>query len=110
MAEEVPVNREPLPGGELFAPVEAVLRRAVEERVFPGAAAGAGTPEGAVWQAGAGRLDYAAGRPADARTVYDLASLTKVIATTSVVMRLHEMGKLALDAPVQSPVPEFRGA
>ncbi len=42
-------------------------------------------------------------------TVFDLASLTKVIATTPAVMRLIERGQVKLDAPVKDYIPEFTG-
>ena len=42
-------------------------------------------------------------------TVFDLASLTKVIATTTVAMSLVDEGKLDLDAPVRTIVPGFGG-
>ena len=40
-------------------------------------------------------------------TLFDLASLTKVVATTSMAMLLYERGLLDLDAPVAAVVPEF---
>ncbi|HET8656910.1 MAG TPA: serine hydrolase domain-containing protein, partial [Longimicrobiaceae bacterium] len=43
------------------------------------------------------------------RTMYDLASLTKVVATTTAVMLLVEDGKMSLDAPVSLYLPEFSG-
>ena len=43
-------------------------------------------------------------------TIFDMASLTKVIATTTAVMRLVEQGKVAIDTPVSQYLPEFRGA
>ena len=42
-------------------------------------------------------------------TIFDAASLTKVIATTSCVMRLVERGKLRIDDPVVRYLPEFEG-
>jgi CubicO group peptidase (beta-lactamase class C family) len=42
-------------------------------------------------------------------TVFDAASLTKVIACTPAVMRLWEQGRLSLDAPVTQHIPEFKG-
>ena len=44
-------------------------------------------------------------RPADLDTIYDLASLTKVVATTTAVMLLWEAGKIDLDAPVARVLP-----
>lgn len=52
----------------------------------------------------AGHLDD--GTPIDGRTLFDLASLTKVLATVPVVLRLDEMGVLALDDPVVRFLPE----
>ena len=43
-------------------------------------------------------------------TFWDLASLTKVVATTPALMLLVERGKVDLDAPVARHVPEFNGA
>ena len=43
-------------------------------------------------------------------TVFDAASLTKVIATTTAVMKLVEQGRVALDAQVSDYLPEFRGS
>jgi CubicO group peptidase (beta-lactamase class C family) len=75
-----------------------VLDAAVAARAFPGAVAESGTREAAVWQHATGTLTYEAGAPAvDAGTRYDLASLTKVIATTSLAMRLVRDGALGWD-------------
>lgn len=46
-------------------------------------------------------------RPPDGRTIYDMASLTKVIAITTLAMMAVEDGKLALDSPVVRYLPEF---
>lgn len=48
-------------------------------------------------------------RPVEPETIYDLASLTKVVGLTTACMILVNEGKLDLDAPVQAYVPEFRG-
>ena len=57
---------------------------------------------------GFGTTDYAADAPAvDASTMYDLASLTKVVATTTAAMILEEEGKLDISRTVQRYLPEF---
>jgi len=48
-------------------------------------------------------------RPVEPATIYDLASLTKVIGLTTACMMLVDEGRLDLDAPVQRYLPEFRG-
>ena len=44
--------------------------------------------------------------PVTADTIYDIASLTKVVSTTSAVMKLYEEGKLSLDATIADFIPE----
>jgi CubicO group peptidase (beta-lactamase class C family) len=57
-----------------------------------------------------GSLSHEPGsRPVDASTIFDLASLTKVMATTTLAMVLEEDGRLEVRAPVSSLVPGFRG-
>ena len=57
----------------------------------------------------AGQLSVDQSRPVDRRTVYDLASLTKVVALTTVVMMTVDQGRLDLDQPVSRYLPEFAG-
>lgn len=87
---------------------EAVLADAVASGAFPGASAETGTSTGATWQHAAGALTYAPGATrVTPRTLYDLASLTKVIATTSLAMRLKRSGALDLDAPAHQWMPAW---
>lgn len=88
---------------------QRVLEEAVIQRVFPGAAAEAGTSAGRAWSCVTGNLTYEPGSPGvHDGTIYDLASLTKVIATTSIAMRLVERGDLSLEARVGKWMPEWR--
>lgn len=91
------------------AAAAAVLDAAVESRAFPGAVAEAGTSAGPLWAHATGRLtceDDAA--RATGATLYDLASLTKVVATTSIAMRLAHHRRLPLDARVSGWMPEWK--
>jgi beta-N-acetylhexosaminidase len=56
---------------------------------------------------GFGRLEPGRAQPATLDTIYDLASLTKVIATTTAVMQLWERGQIDLDDPVVKYLPEY---
>jgi CubicO group peptidase (beta-lactamase class C family) len=57
---------------------------------------------------GYGFTDYGPkGTPTDAKTIYDVASLTKVVVTTTAAMMLEEQGRLKLDEPVATYLPEF---
>ena len=90
--------------------ISDLLSALVETGATPGAVVVAGTHQAILAECAAGRLSYTADAgPVTPETIYDLASLTKVIVTTPLVMRLYEAGKLDLGAPVRRYVPEFAG-
>ncbi len=90
--------------------VRRVVDAALADSAFPGAFAAVGDADGGYVEYGAGRIDWAADAPRpDARTLWDLASLTKVVGTTSAVLQLVGDGRIALDAPVQRYLPEWTG-
>lgn len=92
------------------SPAAAVLTSAIARRVFPGAAVEAGDARRPLWSAAFGTLTFDA--DADSTgidTIFDLASLTKPIATTSVVLDLVHQGILSLDRAVADDAPEWRG-
>jgi CubicO group peptidase (beta-lactamase class C family) len=87
-----------------------VLRRAAADSAFPGAFAVVGRRTGILASASVGRIDWDSTAPApDDRTLWDLASLTKVIGMTSAMMQLVERGRVELDAPAQHYLPEWTG-
>lgn len=86
-----------------------VLDAAVRDHAFPGAFAVIGNHAGILASYGAGHLDWAPSPRPDAHTMWDLASLTKVIGMTSAMMQLVEQGRVSLDAPVQRYLPEWTG-
>ena len=89
--------------------VEQVLARALADSAFPAAFAVIGTHAGVVTEHAVGAIDWAGSPRPDARTLWDMASLTKVVATTTAVMQLVEQGRVVLDAPVQRYLPEWQG-
>ncbi len=91
-----------------FARAFSILRDAIAQRAFPGAAL-AVTHRGAlVASQGLGRFTYdETSSEVHADTVFDLASLTKVLATTAIAMLLYERGKLSLDEPLAAILPGF---
>lgn len=91
-----------------FAKAFAVLNDAIAQRAFPGATLAVTYRGDVVASKGFGRFTYDAASPeVFADTVFDLASITKVVATTSMAMLLYERGVLELEAPVASLLPEF---
>jgi CubicO group peptidase (beta-lactamase class C family) len=85
----------------------AVLSRAVADGAFPGAYAAVGTSQGIIADIGIGQLDRGEASTPNAATVWDLASLTKVIGTTTAVMQLVQAQRVALDSPVVRYLPEW---
>jgi CubicO group peptidase (beta-lactamase class C family) len=90
--------------------LRAALLDAVARRVTPGAVVEVGDLEGPIVVETAGRLTYASEAAAvRADTVYDLASLTKVIATATLAMQHAARGSLPLEDRVAARWPEFAG-
>lgn len=89
--------------------IERVVRRGIKAGGYPGAAVVVGRRGYAVLQRGYGRIAWAPDSPevTPAGTIYDLASVSKVIGTTSAAMALYDEGRLALDAPVAQYLPAF---
>ena len=91
---------------------DSIVRDGIARSAFPGAALVVGRRDTLLVSRGYGRLLWAANGAtvrADS-TLYDLASLTKVVATTTALMLLLERGKVSLDAPVSRYLPEVTGA
>ena len=88
-----------------------VLLDAVASSVFPAAVVDVGASSGTLWREALGTLTFdEASPPAVEATPFDLASLTKVIATTPVVMRLVHAKAIRLDERVGEAFSEWRGA
>ena len=88
--------------------VDAILRQAIVDHAFPGAAYGVLVHGDVVATRGLGQFTYDADSPQiKPDTIFDIASVSKVVATTSMAMRLWELGKLNLDAPISIWLPEF---
>jgi len=92
-----------------FSAAREVVAAGVASRAFPAASVDVGRAAGSLWRESFGRLSYDSHSPAcTPDTIFDLASLTKVIATASVAMRLVAADRLMLDLPVAALVPEWR--
>lgn len=91
--------------------IDRVVSHGIKAGGFPGAAVVVGRKGAAVWRKGFGRLDWATTSPrvSPSETIYDLASLTKVVGTTTAVMILYDEGLIGLDDPVSKYLPEFSG-
>jgi CubicO group peptidase (beta-lactamase class C family) len=91
--------------------IDRVVARGIRAGGYPGAVVVVGRKGKAVWERGFGRLDWSTASLAvdPATTIYDLASLTKVVGTTTAAMILFDEGRLSLDGYVRYYIPEFSG-
>jgi CubicO group peptidase (beta-lactamase class C family) len=93
-----------------FGSARQVLTEAIARRVFPAASVEVGTVTRVLWREAVGRLTYEAAADATTpATVFDLASLTKVIATASLAMRFVDSGRIDLRAPVSQVLTRWSG-
>ncbi|HUU34719.1 MAG TPA: serine hydrolase domain-containing protein [Vicinamibacterales bacterium] len=90
--------------------VATLLSEAVAARVTPGAVVQVGTAAAPRWTLAAGHVTYAAGAGlVTPVTVYDLGSLTKVLATTALAMRHAAVGTLPLETALADRFPQCAG-
>ena len=114
------VKEEPEPGPELLRdlPVSVgadvielnkLMETAITDNAWPGGVLLAAKEGRIFYHQGHGNHTYEKKTPVRSSDIFDLASITKVIATTSAVMKLFDQGKLDLDKTVVSYLPEFKG-
>ena len=91
--------------------VDRVVAAGISRGVFPGAVVVVGTRDSILYARGFGHLTWSASGavPDPGTTLYDLASLTKVVATTPAIMVLVERGSVNLDRRVSEYLPDFTG-
>jgi CubicO group peptidase (beta-lactamase class C family) len=105
-----------VPSGD-FAPVAQLVNDAIAAHRLPGAVAQIGHGGNIVFRQAFGSRKLAGepgldGAPAPAEpmtedTLFDLASLTKSLTTTTAILQLYEQGKIQIDEPVQTYLPDF---
>lgn len=93
-----------------FSPLRQVLLKAIDDKAFPGCTVAAGDADRVLYLEALGQLDSTGTGPVSPGTLYDLASLTKVVGTTSVVIKLVESGKLAVSDPLEKHLPGWNMA
>lgn len=91
--------------------VDRVIEEAIRRGVFPGAVVLLGTGNRILIAKGYGHFTWSASSavPDPDSTLFDLASLTKVVATTPAIMQLVAAGDVDLDRPVRDYLPDFTG-
>src|SRR3954452_21807014 len=93
-----------------LAQMDAVIAEAIANKKLPGAVVLVSRKGRIVWRKAYGdRAVEPAREPMTPDTIFDLASLTKVVETTTTIMILVERGKLRLNGPVSLHIPELKG-
>ncbi|MFZ1134777.1 MAG: exo-beta-N-acetylmuramidase NamZ domain-containing protein [Candidatus Korobacteraceae bacterium] len=93
---------------ERLAPVDAVVKNAISKGHVPGAVVIVGHSGKVIYRKAFGNRSLEPTlEPMTLDTVFDMASLTKVIATTGSIMRMVQIGEIKLNDPVARYIPEF---
>jgi CubicO group peptidase (beta-lactamase class C family) len=94
-----------------FEEVDATVRDGIKRGIYPGAVVVIGRRDSLLYARGYGHFTWkpSAPVPSPDSTLWDIASITKVVGTASAIMRLVDAGRLDLDAPVRRYLPSFSG-
>ena len=90
--------------------IDMLMQEAINDSVFPGGVVAVLHKGALVWNRGYGYHDYTKTRQVSSDDVYDLASLTKVMATTTAIMKLADEGSIHLDDRISKYFAEFEQA
>jgi CubicO group peptidase (beta-lactamase class C family) len=94
-----------------FGAIDAVVQQGIRRGIYPGAVVVIGRRDSIIYSRGYGHFTWqtTSAVPSPDSTLWDIASITKVVGTTSAVMRLVDSGRLELNAPVRRYLPRFSG-
>jgi CubicO group peptidase (beta-lactamase class C family) len=96
--------------GQSFAAADSIVQSGIIRGIYPGAVLMVGRRSGVLHSRAFGHFEWSSGPvPSADSTLWDLASLTKVVGTTGAIMRLLEQRRVELDAPVSRYLPRFHG-
>ena len=97
--------------GQAFEGLDRIVERGIARGIYPGAVVVVGRADRVLYARGYGHFTWQPESPTPDpdTTLWDLASLTKVVATTSAVLVLVDRGLVDLDAPVGRYLPRFAG-
>jgi CubicO group peptidase (beta-lactamase class C family) len=87
---------------QVLSRIDSIAKDAILRGVFPGCQVLVIKDGMIVYEKSFGTLNYSPGSPVNNNTLYDLASLTKITATTLAAMKMYDFGKMKLDQPLGS--------
>ena len=92
---------------DLTEPI-SIIEKAIDNQVFPGAQIFVSKGENILYNNGLGKLSYDVNaKNVNNKTIYDVASLTKILATTPIIMKLVQKKQIGLNYPLSDFYPEF---
>ena len=97
-----------IPSSRLEA-IDRIVLEGVEQRAFPGAQVLIAKDGVVFYNRAFGRFDHGAGATVTTETVYDLASITKVVATVPAIMKLFDQQRIRLQDPIGRFIPQAQG-
>lgn len=97
--------------GQSFASIDAAVRDGIQKGIYPGAVVIIGRRDSLLYARGYGHFTWSPSSPVPQpdSTLWDIASITKVVSTAATALRLVDQGKLDLEAPVRRYLPRFSG-
>ena len=95
---------------KVLGKIDRIVQEAISMKATPGCQVLVARNGSVVMEKGYGYYTYDSIMPVDTRTMYDLASITKVVATSQAIMKLSEEGKINLDATLGDYLPELEGS
>jgi len=94
---------------EKLAGISAITEEAVMQGATPGGVVLVARKGNIIYEQAFGKFEYPSDQEVTMETVYDLASITKIAATTLAVMKLYEEGKIVLNHTLGEYLPSVRG-
>ncbi|TPV33464.1 beta-N-acetylglucosaminidase [Paucihalobacter ruber] len=95
---------------QLLAKIDATAQRAVDQKMTPGIQLVIARKGKVFYNKTFGYHTYDKKRPVKDTDLFDIASITKIVATTPLIMELHEQGVINLDTKLQEILPEYKGS
>jgi beta-N-acetylhexosaminidase len=92
---------------EKLLEIDMIMQKAIDDSVFPGGVVGVMKNGVMAWSEGYGYHDYTKTRATEANDIYDVASLTKPVVTTTAIMKLYSEGRLDVTDPVHKYIDEY---
>jgi beta-N-acetylhexosaminidase len=105
----IPANQLGFNAVKLTASIDSIVNDAIKQKAIPGAVVLVAKDGKIAYEKAFGYLTYDSTEPVYPETMYDLASVTKIMATTLSVMKLYDEGKLDLQKTLGDYIPQVRG-